>query len=125
MMSLNDIRDLFFDNYYKRIGFSEESSYFSMKHLKRKELLLLANKLMQKVPDRRNAKDHYNSFLRKKNKKSVKQSEIITYHTKNFDTVDRKSDIAEHPKTSHKLSKTIRSKYMKYTYEKYWKYFYC
>ena len=96
-----------------------------MKHLKRKELLLLANKLMQKVPDRRNAKDHDNSFLRKKNKKSVKQSEIITYHTKNFDTVDRKSDIAEHPKTSHKLSKTIRSKYTKYTYEKYWKYFYC
>ena len=121
-MSLNDIRDLFFDNYYKRIGFSEESSYFSMKHLKRNELLLLANKLMQKVPDRRNAKDHYDSFLRKKNKKSVKQSEIITYHTKNVDTVDRKSDIAEHPKTSHKLSKTIRSKY---TYEKYWKYFYC
>ena len=104
-MSLNDIRDLFFDNYYKRIGFSEESSYFSMKHLKRKELLLLANKLMQKVPDFRNAKDHYNSFLRKKNKKSVKQSEIITYQPKNFDTVDIKSVTTEHPKYSLKLSR--------------------
>ena len=50
-----------------------------MKRLKRKDLLLLANKLIEKVPDPRNAKEHYESFLRKKNRKSVKQSEIITY----------------------------------------------
>ena len=40
-------------------------------------------------------------------RKSVKQSEIITYQPKMFDTVDTKSVITEHPKTSHKLSKTI------------------
>ena len=57
--SVNEIRDFIFENYYKRIGFSKESSYYSMKRLKRKDLLLLANKLIEKVPDRRNAKEHY------------------------------------------------------------------
>ena len=66
------IRDFVFENYYKRIGFSKEKSYCSMKLLK-KDLLLLANKLIEKIPDPRNAKEHYQSFIRKKNTKSVKQ----------------------------------------------------
>ena len=52
-----------------------------------------------------------NTFKRKKKRKSVKQSEIITYQPKTFEnpsTVDIKSVIIEHPKSSHKLSKTIR-----------------
>ena len=69
---------------------------------------MLANKLIETVPDLRNAKEHYESVLRKKSKESVKQSEIITYQPKAFDTVDIKSVITEHPKTSHKLSKTVR-----------------
>ena len=97
-MSVNDTRDFIFENYYKRIGFSKESSYNSMKRLKRKDLLLLANKLIQKVPDPRNAKEHNESFLSKKNRKSLKQLEIITYQPKIFDTVVIKSDITEHPK---------------------------
>ena len=72
------------------------------------DLLLLANKLIEKIPDPRNAKERYQSLIKKKNRKSVKQSEIITYQPKTFDTVEIKSIIAEHPKTSHKLSKTIR-----------------
>ena len=52
-----------------------------MKRLK-KDLLLLPNKLIEKIPDPRNAKEHYQSFIRKKNRKSVKQSEIITYQPK-------------------------------------------
>ena len=87
--------------------FPKESSYYSMKRLKRKDLFLLANKLIDKVPDPGNATEHYESFLRKKNRKSVKQSEIITYQPKTFDTVDIKSLVTEHPKTSHKLSKTV------------------
>ena len=68
-----------------------------MKSLKKKkDLLLLANKLI------------IHSFIRKKNTKSVKQSEIITYQPKTFDTVDIKSVITEHPKTSHILSEAIR-----------------
>ena len=34
---------------------------------------------MEKIPDPRNTKEHYQSFRRKKNKKAVKKSEIITY----------------------------------------------
>ena len=68
-----------------------------MKHLKRKDLLLLANKLIEKVPDPHNTKEHHESFLRKKNRKSVKQSEIIIYQPKTVDTVDIKSGITEHP----------------------------
>ena len=79
-----------------------------MKRLKRKDLLLLANKLVEKLPDPRNYKEHYASFLGKKSRKSIKQSEIITYQPKTFDTVDIKSDIKEHPKSSQKLPKTIR-----------------
>ena len=74
--------------------------------LKEKDLLLLANKLIGKVPDSCNAKKHYQSFISKKNTKS----EIITYQPKTFEnpnTVDIKSVITRHPKTSNKLSKTI------------------
>ena len=63
------------------------------------------------MSDPRNAKEHYQSLIIKKNTKSAKQSEIITYKPKTFEnpnTVDVKSVIAEYPKTSHKLSKTIR-----------------
>ena len=55
-----------------------------MKHLQRKDLLSLANKLIEKIPDPRNAKEHYQSFIRKKNTKSVKPSKIITYKTQTW-----------------------------------------
>ena len=63
----NEFKD--FEKYYKRIGFSEENSYYSMKHLKKK--LFLANKLIEKITDSRNAKEHYQSFIRKNPTKSV------------------------------------------------------
>ena len=72
--------------------------------------MLLANKLIEKIPDLRNVEEHYQSFLIKKNTKSVKKSEIMTYQPKafeNLDIVHIKSVIIEHPKTSHKLAKTI------------------
>ena len=52
-MSINEIKDFIFKNYYKRIGFSKENSYYSMKDLKEKSLLLLANK-SEKTPDSNN-----------------------------------------------------------------------
>ena len=51
------------------------------------------------------------NHLFKKNIKSVKKSKIITYQQKTFENpniVDIKSIIIEHPKTPHKLCKTIR-----------------
>ena len=100
-----------FENSYKQIGFSKENSYYLMKHQK-KNLQLFAIKLTQKIPDLRNAKDHYQSFMRKKNTKSVKQSKIIiTQQLKTFENPnigDIISVLIKHPKISHKLSKTIR-----------------
>ena len=46
--------------------------------------MLLASKLIERVPDPRNAKEHYESLFRKKNRKLVKQLEIITYQPKTF-----------------------------------------
>ena len=82
-----------------------------MKNLTKKDLLSLANKLIENIPDPCNAKEHYQSFIIKKNRKSVKQSEIITYQPKTFQNpniVDIKSVITEHLQILHKLSKTIR-----------------
>ena len=47
-MFFNEIRDFIFENYYQQIGFFKENSYYSMKHLKRKYLLFLASKLIEK-----------------------------------------------------------------------------
>ena len=58
-MFVNEIRKFIFENYYKRIGFSKENSYYQMKRLKRKDLMLLVNELVGKAPDPRNAKQHY------------------------------------------------------------------
>ena len=41
-MTVNELRDFIFENYYKRIGFVTEKSHYSMKRLKRKDFLLLA-----------------------------------------------------------------------------------
>ena len=78
-MSVNKGIDFFFENYYKWIELFNGNSYYSMKLLKR-YWLLLANKLMVKIPDSRNDKEQYQTFLRKKNTKSVKQSEYWTSH---------------------------------------------
>ena len=111
-MTSNEISDFIFRNYCKRIRFFKESSYYSRKRSKKKDLILVANKLIEKVkvPFPRNAKKHDQSFIRKKNRKSVKQWEIITYQRKtseNPSTVDIKSFITVNPKNSHNLSKTI------------------
>ena len=64
-MSVKDIKIC-----YKRIGFSKEYIYYSMKRLKRKYLLLLANKLIEKVSVPRNTKKVMNHFFERETKKS-------------------------------------------------------
>ena len=78
---------------------------------KRKDLLLLATKLIEKTLDPCNTKEHYQSFLRKKNTKPIKQSKLITQQPKVFENpniVEIKSVTTENPKASYKLSKTIK-----------------
>ena len=62
-MNANEIGGFVYENYYERIGFSKEENCFSLKRLKKERLLSLANKLIKNVPDSRNAKEHYESFL--------------------------------------------------------------
>ena len=82
-----------------------------MKCLNRKDLLLLITKVIEKISDPCHVKEDYQSFIRKKNTKSIKESKVITQQLKTFENpsdVNIKSVIIEHTKTSHKLSKTIR-----------------
>ena len=63
-----------------------------MKRLKEKKLIA-ARKLVETVLDPCNTKEHYQSFIRKKNRKSVNQSEIVIYQQETFqnpNTVDIK-----------------------------------
>ena len=53
-----------------------------MKYQKKKKLLLLATKLVEKVLDSSYAKEYYKLFLKNKNKKLVKQPKIITQQPK-------------------------------------------
>ena len=99
-ITVNELRDFIFENYYKRIGFVTEINYYSMKQLKKKKKkkkdFLLVKKLIENILDPSNAKEHYESLARKKNTKSVKEPKIIIYQPKTFEnpnTVDIKSVI--------------------------------
>ena len=94
-------------NIIKQLDFLKKKVIVHWNPLKKKGYCCL----LTNTADQRNAKEQYESFLRKKNKKSVKQSAIFTYRPNTFQNpnfVDIKLDIIEHPKTSQKLSNTIR-----------------
>ena len=56
-MKIKEIKDFIFKKYYRKIRFTKENSYYSMKNRKKKNLLLLATKLTKlKIPDVSNAK---------------------------------------------------------------------
>ena len=58
-MTVNQLRVFISENYHKQIGFLKESSYYSTKHLKNTDLLLLAKKLIEKIFDPTNVKRYY------------------------------------------------------------------
>ena len=73
-----------------------------MKHQKKKDLLLLAIKLTEKIFGASYVKEYYKLFLKNKNKKLVKQPKIITQRpetTENQNIIDVKTFTIEHPKT--------------------------
>ena len=64
-MSINEIKDFIFENYDKRIGFSKEISYYSMKCLKIKKIIDARKQInRKKMSDPLNAKENYQSFIR-------------------------------------------------------------
>ena len=52
-MSDKELKDFIFENYRQQVGFPKENYYYSMKHLKKKDLQLFAAKLTEKIPDPR------------------------------------------------------------------------
>ena len=105
-MTVNELRDFIFENYYKQIGFVKESSYYSMKRLK-KRFAIACNQINRKMLATSNAKEHYDFYLKRKNTKSVKRSKVISQQLKSIENiVDIKSVVIKHPKTSQKFSKT-------------------
>ena len=54
-MTLNKFRYFIYENYHKQIGFLKETSYNSVKQTKKNNLLLLATKLIEKIPYLANA----------------------------------------------------------------------
>ena len=88
-MSFNKVRDFIFEEYYKRIGISKKNSYYLIKRLKRKIYCCLQTsekqrkKTKKKIPDPRNVKEHYQSFIRKKhNINKTNKNDYLS--TKNF-----------------------------------------
>ena len=56
-MSINELRDFIFENYYKRIGLVKEESYYSMKRLKKRFVVACKQINRKKIPDPGNAKE--------------------------------------------------------------------
>ena len=42
-MTVNELKDFVFENYYRQIGFSKENSYYLMKHRKKKRSTIVCN----------------------------------------------------------------------------------
>ena len=75
------------------------------------DLQFLVAKITEEIPDPSNSKEYYNSYLKRKNKKSEKRSKITTEQLKAIESqniVDLKSVNIEHPKTSHRFFKAVR-----------------
>ena len=78
-MSINEIRDFIFENYYKRIRFPKENVW-------KKKFFLHADKFIERIPDPCNAKEHYQSFINNENTKSVKNQNELLINQKKLKT---------------------------------------
>ena len=65
-MAIEKLKYVMFKSYYRQIGFTKENSFYSSKHQKKQDLLLLATKLIDKIHHASNAKEYYKSYLKKK-----------------------------------------------------------
>ena len=63
-MTIKELKNIYI-YYYRQVWFSKENSYYSMKWKKR-DLLFLSIKLIEKIPDATNAKQNYQSYLKRK-----------------------------------------------------------
>ena len=71
-MSVNEIRDFIFENYYKRIELLRKTVIMQWNAWK-KRFIVACKQIIRKIIDPDSTKEHYQSFIRKKNTKWVKQ----------------------------------------------------
>ena len=71
IMTVKQLKNFIFEKYYGQIEFTTENNHYSIKHRKKKDLLLLGTKVIKMIPDASNAKEYYRSFFQKK--KMMKQ----------------------------------------------------
>ena len=79
--------------------------------LEKKDLLLFGTKLIVKILDISNGKEHYKFIWSKNPTKLLKRSKIVAQKLKaieNTNTVAVKSAVIEYSETSHKSSETER-----------------
>ena len=79
--------------------------------LEKKDLLLFGTKLIVKILDISNGKEHYKFIWGKNPTKLLKRSKIVAQKLKaieNTNTVAVKSAVIEYSETSHKSSETKR-----------------
>ena len=73
-MRVKELAEFTFENYYTRIGFIKENSYYSMKHSKN-DLLLLPTKLIKKYLTLVMQKSTINHFRKTKIKSWLKDQQ--------------------------------------------------
>ena len=75
-MRVKELAEFTFENYYTRIGFIKENSYYSMKHSKN-DLLLLPTKLIKKYLTLVMQKSTINHFRKTKIKSWLKDQQEL------------------------------------------------
>ena len=73
-MTVRSPKGFIFENYCKQIAFTKEDSYYSLKKEQKRYLILFPTNFMKKILDPRNAKEHYQLFLKNKAKTITKTS---------------------------------------------------
>ena len=76
--------------------------------VQKKRFTVSQNQIDWKISDTTNIKECYQSYLKKKNDKTIKKNCSKTKNYRKFKIVHIKIATIEHPKTSQKLSKTIK-----------------
>ena len=72
-------KDFIFKNYYRKIAFLKENSHYILKQQQKKDLLLLKTKL-EKLFDTTNAKQYYQTYLKKKQTNKIGKMIKIIIH---------------------------------------------
>ena len=67
MITIKEFKYFIFKNYYRKISKKKANRYYPIKHKNKKNLLLIATKLIKKILDPTNNKQYHQTFLKNRN----------------------------------------------------------